>query len=288
MPGVRQLVQRPRRISHRFALAMVERIDRYKYDMLALSAATAIGLSLTALFLILFESDGAELTKSLADIGGYVAIAGLVLGLPALVYAMTTDSKVERIQDQIGASKESVDDTRQAIAARLARFLTSLPPEHSVQVFVPERLRDHIVPIYDPEYRGPEQGWSIDPATPQAISGSAWVGRSYLWATDEELKQVNLRLNAEQVRRYEDLRAVAAAPIFDPGRMNPPPDNPRGEPVPEVIGVLTVFSTVPSDVIGKSDFRTRHEAEAASLVAAVRSQVPEEGALTRGDLSLAP
>ncbi len=286
MPGPRQLIQRPRRMSHHFALGMVERIDRYKYDMLALSAFTAIALSLTAIFLILFENDGGELTKSLADIGGYVAVAGLVLGLPALVYAMTTDSKVERIQDQIGASKESVDDTREAIAERLAPFLSSLPAEHSVQVFVPERLRDRIVPIYDPEYRGPERGWRIDPAIPQAISGSVWVSRSYLWGAGEELKQVNLRLNPEQVRRYEDLHSVAAAPILDPRRMKPPPDDPDGADEPEVIGVLTVFSTVPSTVIGTPEFQKRHEDEAAALVPAVRTQVPEEGALTRGDLSL--
>lgn len=154
--------------------------------MLALSVVAAIGLALTAGFFAAIEDEGEQLTASVADIGGYVAIAGLVLGLPALVYAMVTDSAVERIEDKLGASKERVQDTKQNLKGKLEAFQESLPADHFIQVFVPDVQRARLIPIYDPEHRGPEDGWGINPATPQAITGSAWVGRKYLWGAGEK------------------------------------------------------------------------------------------------------
>jgi hypothetical protein len=250
--------------------------------MLAISVLAAIVLALAAGFFAVIEHEGGQLTKSVADIGGYVAIAGLVLGLPALVYAMVTDSAVKRIEDKLGASKGKIKDVKAAIDKRLSAFKESLPKDHFIQVFVPEIERMRLIPIYDPGETGPESGWGIDENTPQAITGSAWVGRKYLWGAGDELKQSKLRLTAEQLKRYEDLKAVAAAPILDPGRMIAMPN---GHEVPDVIGVLTVFSTVESSKIGTDDFEARHQEAADSLVSDLEDDVPEEGALTQDDLS---
>lgn len=188
MLGVGGYGSKLRRYSHHRAVALVAWIDSHKYDMLALSAVAAVVLALTAGFFAVFEHEGGQLTASIADIGGYVAIAGLMLGLPALVFAMVTDSAVERIEDKLGASKEKVKDTKQNLSDKLEAFRRSLPAEHFLQVFVPDIQRERLIPIYDPKHRGPEDGWGIDPATPQAITGSAWVGREYLWGKGKELK----------------------------------------------------------------------------------------------------
>ena len=283
-------VAEERRVPQQFAEAVLTQIDRFKYDILVFFALLALVLAATAGFFAVIEHDGPELTHSVADIGGYVAIAGLVLGVPALIYAMVTDNNVGRLNnlaDLIGAPMESIDETKDAVADRLAAFSESLPEDHFLQVFVPDRFRTHLVPLYDPKRRGPGVGWGIDPTTPQAITGSAWVGRSYLWGKGEELMQAKLRLTAEQVRRYADLVAVAAAPIFDEGRLVQVPGKP-GKTQPDVIGVLTVFSTVESSVIGTDDFRRRHQAAANSLATIVEDRVPEPGALTQDDMSPQP
>lgn len=277
-----------RRVSQVFAESLIAQIDRLKYDMLAFFALLALALAATAGFFALIEHDGPELTQSVADIGGYVAIAGLVLGVPALIYAVVTDSNVGHLTNEIGASKKSIDETKDAVADQLAVFRGHLPSDHFLQVFIPNRFRTRLVPLYDPEYRGPGIGWGIDPITPQAITGSAWVGREYLWGKGDELKQSKLRLTAEQVRRYADLEAVAAAPIFDTRRMVPPAGEPDGRPEPDVIGVLTVFSTVETPLIGSDEFRQLHQDTANSLAAVIEDQVPEPGALTQVDLSRHP
>src|ERR1700704_1638939 len=83
-------------------------IDRHKFGMLASSVGAAVLLASAALFVAFGEHHEEQLNSFVADLGGYVAVAGLVLGLPALCYAMVTDSAVGRIEDQLGIGKEKI------------------------------------------------------------------------------------------------------------------------------------------------------------------------------------
>ena len=255
---------------HRRAEMTVAWIDRHKFGMLASSVGVAILLASIALFVALVEHEREQLNSLVVDLGGYLAIAGVVLGLPALCYAMVTDSAVGRIEDQLGMGKEKIEDIEEEIGNKINGFREQLGRAHFVQVFVPDRQRTRLIPVFDPDQKGPVEGWGINKDAPQAITGSAWVGENYLLGIGSKFKPSKLRLTTEQFKEYEDLKAIAATPIMD-----------RGAP----IGVLTVSSSSEDSEVRTKQFRKRHEDTAESLVSIVKNYVPKEGALEQSDLS---
>lgn len=260
-----------RALPRRGGEALVARIAIRKYDLLAYAALTAGVLAVTALA-FLIDGKGHDLTSIAGDVEGFVAIAGLVLGLPALAYAMVTDSTVERIEGQLGRDRSKEVETR--IGARLHDFEQDLPG-HTVQVFLPDLQQTRLLPVYDPGDDGPDEGWAIDRKTPQALTGSAWVGRNYLWGVAADLKQAKLRLTPDQLEEYEDLKAVAAAPVFGKGHLDP-------------LGVLTVYSKSDDGTIGTEAFIQKHKEAAKSLSRIIDDYVPESGPLSQHDLSSRP
>jgi hypothetical protein len=132
-----------------------------------------------------------------------------------------------------------------------------------------------VFPVYDPEGDGPDEGWSIDRRTPEALTGSAWVGRSYLFGVGERLKQSKLRLTPAQLRYYAELKAVAAAPIFGKVQIDP-------------LGVLTVYSKSDEGTVGTDAFKAKHERTARSLARIIDDYVPPSGPLNQRDLSERP
>lgn len=221
-------LSKTKRFPHRVAEGLVGLIGRHKYNMLAISIGLAFVLAVAALFVVAVKHEEDWLTSLATGVGGYVAIAGLVLGLPALGYAMVTDSTVSRIEDRLGIDEEKIEDLEAQIKKELRGFVAELPG-HIVQVFVPDRERAKLIPVYDPDNGGPPGGWGIAENAPQAITGSAWGGRGYLFGIGNKLKRSKLRLTEKQQEEYEDLEAVAAAPVLDDG---------------EPVGVLTVFSKI--------------------------------------------
>jgi hypothetical protein len=236
--------------------------------MLAFSIAAAAALVSIALYVAVGEGHGKQLTDTVIKIGGYVAIVGLVLGLPALGYAMVTDRAVEKLSDKIGVTGEELRSIGDRIGERIQALLAAqpeeFPEEHSLQVFVPNRQRTHLVPMYDPDKTGPEEGWEIHDDAPQAITGSAWVADKYCYAVHDELRQSGLRLTSEQHKRYEDLTGVAAAPIHKNGVK---------------IGVLTSFTRGDHPQMMDPRFIALHRKLAVALAPVVGDYIPREGAL---------
>lgn len=245
----------------------MDSIAQHKATMLALAFTVALVLALTALLIALEEHEGGQLTHLVADIGGYVAIVGLVLGLPALCYAMVTDRAVEKLRDELGISEDELKSLGEQVRETIERSGEALPEGHHLQIFVPNPQHKRVVPIYDPDGEGPERGWIIDPETPQAITGSAWVEDKYLYGVGDKLKQPKLRLTLEQLERYKHLTGVAAAPMHD------------GH---EMIGVLTVFTNSDSPRMQERGFRDMHRRLATLLSPVIRKYVPKLGALEPG------
>jgi hypothetical protein len=260
-------MKRQQRIATRWAEALVDSVAQHKATMLASAFAVAITLALTALLIAVEEHEGGQLTHLAADIGGYVAIVGLVLGFPALCYAMVTDRAVEKLRDELGISKDELKSLSERVRETVERSGETLPKDHHLQIFVPNPQRKRVVPIYDPDGEGPERGWIIDEETPQAITGSAWVESQYLYGVGDELKQPKLRLTLEQLERYEHLTGVAATPMYD------------GD---EKIGVLTIFTNSDSPMMRKKKFWDMHRRLATLLSPVIRRYVPKVGALEPG------
>jgi hypothetical protein len=265
-----EMIQRLRRlISAGWADSFVGGIDRHKAAMLAGAIFAVALLGVIAIFFALVESDVGGLTTAATEIGGYVAIVGVVLGLPALGYAMVTDRAVERLKDALGGltehELESISDQIKAeIHAVLHELGRRLPDRHNLQVFVPNRQRRRLVPIYDPKNAGPDGGWEVDPDAPQAITGSTWVEDAYIYATGPDLHQSGLRLTSEQHKRYGPLTGVAAAPIRRDG---------------EKIGVLTVYTEAEKPQMQDSEFIKLHRKLADSLSPVISRHVPKTGPL---------
>jgi hypothetical protein len=237
--------------------------------MLGFSISAAALLALIAIFIAFVEGDGEHLTTLATEIGGYVAIVGLVLGLPALGYAMVTDRAVEKLRDALGGlTEDELKIISGQIDTQIRKMLREwgkrLPDGHELQVFVPNRQRNRLVPIYDPKNAGPDGGWEINPDAPQAITGSAWVKDSYTYATEPELQQSGLRLTSEQHERYEPLTGVAAAPIRRDG---------------EQIGVLTVFTEAKEPKMQDPEFIELHREMADGLSPVISKSVPKKGPL---------
>jgi hypothetical protein len=247
--------------------ALVASIARWKYHLLTYAALVAGALALTALFLFI-AGEAERVRSAVGEVEGFVAIAGLVLGLPALAYAMVTDNTVGRIEDQMTRDRRKEIEAR--VGDRLRDFEDALP-DHTVQVFLPDFQQTRLLPIYDPDRDGPDEGWAIERKTPQALTGSAWVGKTYLWGIGDELEQSKLRLTAAQRRDYEDLKAVAAAPISGRGHLDP-------------LGVLTVYSRCDDQKIGTESFIHDHTEAARSLAWIIDAYVPERGPLSQYDL----
>jgi hypothetical protein len=223
-----------------------------------LAAGASIDISL---------GNGASLTDGVVQIGGYVAIIGLVLGLPALGYAMVTDRSAQQIWEAIGVSEEVFEGIETGIDARLeAATAGRLPPNHHIQVFAPNIERTILQPIYDPEKAGPIEGWGIKREAPQGITGSAWVANEFFFAIDDALNDPAFRLSPRQLRRYDQLTGVAAAPIRDPASSSP-------------IGVLTIFTEAATPQVATPEFIRLQLKLASDLAPIVREHVATEGAL---------
>lgn len=257
----------PRGAATRWAEARVDWIADHKAGMLVFSLLTAACLAAVAMFIAFGEGEGKELTSVAEEVGGYVAIGGLVLGLPALGYAMVTDRAVERLPDLIGAPKTDIEDLEEEVDSIIENSGETLPPGHHLQIFVPNRHRDALVPIYDPEKAGPREGWEISDETPQAITGSAWILEKPLFGIGEELKQAKLRLTSEQLRRYGHLTGVAAVPMKVGQRQ---------------IGVMTIYAEHKPPMMGTHDFQDLHSRLAIMLSPAIGKHVPETGPLEPG------
>jgi len=245
----------------------VDWIACHKAGMLVASLLTAGGLAMVALFIAFGEGEGRELTSIAEEVGGYVAIGGLVLGLPALGYAMVTDRAVEQLPDRIGAPKADIKDLKGELDGIIEDSGETLPPGHHLQIFVPNRHRDALVPIYDPQKAGPREGWEISDETPQAITGSAWVLGKPLYGVGDELKQAKLRLTSEQLRRYGHLTGVAAVPMKVGQRK---------------VGVLTIYAENEPAKMATHKFQELHSRLAIMLSPTIGKYVPETGALAPG------
>jgi hypothetical protein len=261
---------RRKRFPSRGAEALVDVIARHKAGMLACAIVVAFLLFVISMVVVFGEHEGHELTKRAEDIGGYVAIAGLVLGAPALGYAMVTDRAVEKIEDALGTTDRRLKQIRRQIEERLEAWHGELPPEHQVQVFVPNRQITRVVPLYDPDRVGPVEGWESNKHAPQALTGSAYASETYLHGESGELRQPKLRLTEEQLKAYEHLTGVAAAPIKFEGR---------------VVGVLTVFTAAESPMTADPGFIKAHKELARWLAPVVKDYVPTSGPLLPEDLS---
>lgn len=252
----------------RWADWLVGRIARHKAGMLALSIFVAIGLAAVVL-VELGEGEGDGLTAVVTEIGGYVAIFGLVLGLPALGYAMVTDRAVGELREELGLTEVQFETVRDDIGAQIDLMLAAwgdrLPDGHQLQVFAPNLDRTRLVPLYDPDEIGPVEGWAVNDEAPQAVTGSAWVEDVYLFAMHGELKRPELRLTAEQHQHFDGLTGVAAAPIHDADKSR--------------IGVLTIFTEVAEPCMNDPAFIERHRRLAGALSSIVARRVQKAGAL---------
>jgi hypothetical protein len=108
--------------------AFVDLIACHKASILVVSAGLA-SLFALAVLIAIGENDGDGLTTLVTGAGGYVAIVGLVLGLPALSYAMVTDRSVEQLREEINLSIELsvTKDDLGDMEARIEAVLTTIP-----------------------------------------------------------------------------------------------------------------------------------------------------------------
>jgi hypothetical protein len=186
------------------------------------------------------DGKGHDLNAFLLDAGGYVATAALVLGLPALAYAMVTDRSIDALT--ASARERMRESVKEVLDKASVRSLN--PDGYDVQLFLPNPARTRLLPAYDPSERGPQEGWNIDPRAPQAVTGSAWVANDYYFLQGRQLSESELRLTPDQRQRNSDLTGVAATPVQDVS----------GQP----IAVLTIFSTSQDPRMDTDDFLNVH------------------------------
>lgn len=217
---------------------LIDWIAERKGGMLAFSIVATATLGLGA-GVAIGAGAGGPLTSGVTATGGYIAILALVLGFPALCYAMVTDRSVDALS---AATRENLRDNVLQVLIDGAEEL--LQPDHHVQLFRPNHRKTTLMPFYDPAGAGPTEGWSIDPSRPQAVTGSAWVGNKYYFALGQALSDSRLRLTSEQRKRYGDLTGVAAAPVRDAS----------GDP----IAVLTIFTQSKTPQMANQDYIDRH------------------------------
>lgn len=234
----------------RQATKVVNAIASRKTTLLANAICVAIVL-LISVGVLRAVGDGEWLTGRVAEIGGYVAIIAVVLGLPALGYAMVTDHSVDIL------SAAMLDSLRDRIGELLAKVSPEvLPSDHHVQLFRPNSDRTLLLPVYDPHGDGPSEGWEIDPNSPQAVTGSAWVTNDYYFLQDQALHDSQLRLTPRQRKRYRKLTGVAATPVRDASQ--------------QPIAVLTILTSSANTRIGAQDFIELHVSLAEHLARLLR------------------
>jgi hypothetical protein len=222
----------------RWADDLVDWIAERKGEMLTTSVGATAILALAA-GIAIGAGAGDPLTSGVTATGGYIAILAVVLGFPALCYAMVTDRGVDALS---AAKRESLRDSVAQVLSEGAREL--FHADHYVQLFRPNHRRTVLRPVYDPAEAGPREGWEINPSHPQAVTGSAWVANEYYFAVGSALSDETLRLRPEQQERYKGLTGVAAAPVRDAA----------GEP----IAVLTVFTRSETPQMANQDYISRH------------------------------
>jgi hypothetical protein len=275
--ALRRMPKALRKFPHKAGERLVGVISRFKYSILTLSVVFMISIVAVTVIMAFFENDGPEVQRIAVDAGGYVAIVGLVLGLPALCYAMVTDDEVKRIREEM--DRTTFKKVKKEIGDELAVFEKELSPELAVQVFIPNSNRTLLRPIYDPADEGPEDGWRIG-SSPQAVTGNSFAANTYIGLDEISPSQYSmLRLTKSQQRRYKHIKAVAAAPI--PG----PRKDTAGNRDP--VGVLTVFSTTSTHNMEGDDFKDAHETAAGMLTDILGDYIPQSGPLTEDSLRAA-
>jgi hypothetical protein len=255
---------------------MVDAIAARKAAMIADAICFAV-LLLVGAGVVVAVGDGNWLTSRIAEIGGYVAIIAVVLGLPALGYAMVTDHNVDVLS---AALLESISEKIGDLLRKAPQDL--LPADHHVQLWRPNPDRTLLLPVYDPHHDGPREGWGIDPASPQAVTGSAWVRNEYFYLRDPGLHDSTLRLTRRQRRRFRDLTGVAATPVRDASQ--------------QPIAVLTILTSSLHPRIGDHEFINLHVALAEHLAEILQpatldlpSMVPSNaGDVAGGAIELTP
>jgi hypothetical protein len=241
------MIEATQRWPARKATKLVSFIAKHKASMLAASIGLAIALLVCVVF-FLVAGEGEWLTTRVTELGGYVAILAVVLGAPALGYAMVTDHTVDAIS---AAIRESVRSSMNQLL-----HAAGIPSDHHVQVFRPNPDKTLLLPVYDPAGKGPEEGWAIDPVSPQAVTGSAWVTNEYFYLRDQALHDTSLGLTPEQRDRYSKLTGVAATPVRGAD----------GKP----IAVLTILTSAEPPRIGDTNFIDLHIALAERLSKSLR------------------
>lgn len=248
--------------------ALVRKWGEHKTGVLGVALVLTVALAVISLLMVFGEHEGERLTRLAADIGGYVAIVGLLIGVPALGYAMVTDHTVAQIRLDLGLSVGTLDEQ---IQATIDGFGWRLRRRHYIQVFMPTPDRTALGPVYNRRSFGAKEEWSIDPNAPQGITGSAWVKNEYLLGLGDDLKHPRLRLSDEQLNRIRDPTGVAARPIHDPA---------KGDSEEARIGVLTIVTVAKRRLmLTEPDFEKRHEELAERLAPVLVSNVPEPGPL---------
>ena len=255
--------------------ALVKRWGDYKTVVLGVALVITAFLTVASLLMVFGEHEGGHLTHLAADVGGFVAIVGLLIGVPALGYAMVTDHTVDEILSRLGMSEKQVDTLERDIQEAIDEFGWDLWKRHYIQVFTPDiSHKTVVVPVYDGTPFGSKESWSIDEKAPQGITGSAWVKNEYLLGLGDDLKHPRLRLSDEQLNRFHDLTGVAARPIHDPDIE----DSKEAR-----IGVLTIVTDAKRKMMMKeTGFEELFEELAKRLALVLVAEVPKPGPLEQG------
>ncbi|HTZ88600.1 MAG TPA: hypothetical protein VMB05_18205 [Solirubrobacteraceae bacterium] len=137
------------------------------------------------------------------------------------------------------------------IAALLAPGNTGLGSGYAAQVFLPSSSGRRMMPHYDPDGWGPEEGWVVG-REPRSVTAEAWDTNLYSQVRGSEVADGTRGLTKSQQERYKTLTGVAATPIQDA----------RGRQ----IGVLAFLAeTADASLIGQRDFIRKHIALAEVL-----------------------
>jgi hypothetical protein len=229
----------------RWADHAVELIAARKAEMLAGAVVLSLVLGVAALVDVGL-GNGSQLTKSVVDAGGYLACVAVVVGLPALAYAMVADRSISALS---ASEREKMYDRIKTLLDSKANELDEYG--YQLQVFRPNWRQTRLMPFYDPFDIGPKDGWTIDSRAPQAITGSAWVVNKYTYAQGEDLKDASLHLTKDQHEHYKDLIGVAAVPVCDAAGQR--------------IAVLTICTKEPNPRMDQDEFLFLHMSLAKEL-----------------------
>ena len=151
-----------------------------------------------------------------------VLVGWVVAGAIIIARTITMEAAVERSASGLSEQELQFDVTvRMRTLSTLLQALfalpaTSLPAEHHPQIFVPNAWRNRLVPWWDPEDIGPDEGWRIDRDPPQAVTGAAWATNDYVFAKGPAVSRAAYGLTAAQQARYDRLTGVSAMPVRTP------------------------------------------------------------------------